>query len=273
MKLWATSDLHVGFEENRRAVEALESSRDDWLIIAGDTGESAAHLEFVLKTLTPKFAQLIWTPGNHDLWTPRPWPADRRGDAHYRRLVELCRRYGALTPEDRYAEWPGTADAPDPRIVIAPAFVLYDYSFRPDNVLAEDAVAWAAESDVRCADEELLSPEPYRSRGEWCHARVRETERRLDEIPPGVTIILVNHFPLRRDHAVLPRIPRFSIWCGTRASEEWHVRYSLRTVVYGHLHLRSSRELDGVRFEEVSLGYPRQWKVERGLAGYLRQIL
>ena len=51
MKLWAISDLHVGYEENRRAVQALPAHPDDWLIIAGDTGESPAHLDFVLRTL------------------------------------------------------------------------------------------------------------------------------------------------------------------------------------------------------------------------------
>jgi Icc-related predicted phosphoesterase len=40
VKLWATSDLHVGFDENRRAVEALTPHPDDWLIVAGDTGET-----------------------------------------------------------------------------------------------------------------------------------------------------------------------------------------------------------------------------------------
>ena len=67
MNLWATSDLHVGFKENRQAVEALEPMPDDWLIVAGDTGETPAHLDFVLKTLRPRFAQLIWTVGNHEL--------------------------------------------------------------------------------------------------------------------------------------------------------------------------------------------------------------
>ena len=85
-------------------------------------------------------------------------------------------------------------------------------------------------------------------------------------------LILVNHWPFRRDHAVLPRVPRFSIWCGTRATEEWHRRFPIDVVVYGHLHLRSTREQDGVRFEEVSLGYPRQWNRENGLGGYLRLI-
>jgi 3',5'-cyclic AMP phosphodiesterase CpdA len=269
VKLWATSDLHVGYEENRSAVERLTAAPEDWLIIAGDTGESLAHLELVLKTLTPRFAQIVWTPGNHDLWTPRSWPSEKRGEAHYQRLVRLCQRYGALTPEDPYAVWPGDG----PRTVIVPTFLLYDYSFRPDDVPAGDAVAWAAATGVRCADEELLAPDPYPSRTAWCHARVALTEQRLAAIPSDAQIVLVNHFPLRRDHAVLPRIPRFSIWCGTRATEDWHLRYRLRTVVYGHLHLRSSRELGDVKFEEVSLGYPKQWRVERGLAAYLRAIL
>ena len=269
MKLWAISDLHVGYDENRRAVEGLTGAPEDWLIIAGDTGESVAHLEFVLKTLTPRFAQIVWTPGNHDLWTPRSWPAEKRGESHYERLVRLCQRYGALTPEDPYAVWPGDG----PRTVIVPTFLLYDYSFRPDDVHVDDAVRWAAATGVRCADEELLAPDPYPSRTAWCQARVALTEERLAAIPDDAQIVLVNHFPLRRDHAVLPRIPRFSIWCGTRATEDWHLRYRFRAVVFGHLHLRSSRVLGDVNFEEVSLGYPKQWRAECGLAGYLRAIL
>ena len=106
-----------------------------------------------------------------------------------------------------------------------PTFLLYDYSFRPADVPLERAVAWAAETGVRCADEDLLAPDPYPSRDAWCHARVAETEARLRRLPPD-PLIVANHFPLRRDHAVLPRIPRFSIWCGTRATEEWHRRFT-----------------------------------------------
>ena len=268
MKLWAISDLHVGYEDNRRAVDQLEAMPDDWLIIAGDTGEAPSHLDFVLKTLRPRFAQLIWTVGNHDLWTPAKLADQQRGVAHYERLVKLCRSYGVLTPEDAYAIWPGDG----PRTAIVPTFTLYDYSFRPDNVDADEAVAWAAEAGVRCADEDLLSPQPHASREEWCAARVAHTEARLEAVPSDTRIILVNHWPLRRDHALLPRVPRFSIWCGTRATEHWHRHFPIDTVVYGHLHLRSTRELDGVRFEEVSLGYPKQWNASKPLRDYLRRI-
>jgi 3',5'-cyclic AMP phosphodiesterase CpdA len=269
VNLWAISDLHVGFEENRRAVEALEAQPEDWLTIAGDTGETPTHLDAVLRTLRPRFANVVWTVGNHDLWTPQSLSSERRGVAHYERLVRLCRSYDVLTPDDPYAVWPG----PGPRTAIVPTFVLYDYSFRPDNVREEDAVAWAAASGLRCADEDLLDPSPYPSRAAWCRARLEHTTARLDAIPKGTRIVLVNHWPLRREHASPPRIPRFSIWCGTRATDDWHTRYPVDVVVYGHLHMRSTRERDGVRFEEVSLGYPRQWDPTRPLRDYLRKIL
>ena len=256
MKLWATSDLHVGFDENRRAVEALPAHPDDWLIVAGDTGETPAHLDFVLRTLNPRFKQLVWAPGNHDLWTPREWPPEKRGVPHYERLVSLCRRYGVLTPEDPYARWPGDG----PLRAIVPTFLLFDYSFRPDTVARKDAVAWAAR----------LTPAIGRTRTSWrririplamtgAHARVTATEARLEAVTPEAKLILVNHFPLLHELAIPPRIPRFSIWCGTTRTADWHRRFPIEVAVSGHLHLRSTREIDGVRFEEVSLGYPKQW--------------
>jgi hypothetical protein len=269
MNLWAISDLHVGYDENRRAVEALPAHPDDWLILGGDTGETPAHLDFVLRTLQPRFAQLIWTPGNHDLWTPKTLPAEQRGVAHYDRLVRLCRSYGVLTPEDPYAKWPGDG----PARAIVPTFTLFDYSFRPASVPRERAIEWAAESGVRSADEELLAPDPYRTCDEWCAARVEATEARLDALPRDVKLIVVNHFPLRADLAVLPRIPRFSIWCGTTRTNDWHRRYNIEAAIYGHLHLRSSRTVGGVRFEECSLGYPKQWNQQKTLQDYLRKIL
>ena len=136
-----------------------------------------------------------------------------------------------------------------------------------------EAVAWAAVEKVQCADEVLLSPAPFATREDWCAARVAYTEARLTALPPGSPIVLVNHFPLRPDLAVLPRIPRFTIWCGTTRTADWHTRFPLTVVVSGHLHMRSTRWRDGVRFEEVSLGYPAQWQQERGAGGYLRQIL
>jgi 3',5'-cyclic AMP phosphodiesterase CpdA len=266
--LWAISDLHVGYEANRRAVEALPAYPGDWLILGGDTGDTAGQLQLVLDVVTARFEKVIWVPGNHDLWTPRQWPDTKRGVAHYDRLVEQCRRAGVVTPEDPFEIWPG-----EPGAVIAPCFTLYDYSFAPAGMSPAAAVAWAAESKLQCADEVLLAPPPYPTREAWCAARVVATEARLAAVAAGTPIVLVNHFPLRPDLAVLPRIPRFTIWCGTTRTADWHTRFKVQVVVSGHLHMRSTRWRDGVRFEEVSLGYPAQWQQDQDAAAYLRQIL
>jgi hypothetical protein len=68
-------------------------------------------------------------------------------------------------------------------------------------------------------------------------------------------------------------VPRFSVWCGTTRTEDWARRFGARAVVSGHLHLRTTLVRHGVRYEEVSLGYPRDWRHERGIDWYLREIL
>lgn len=269
MKLYAISDLHVRYERNRQALKTLPSYPEDWLILGGDVGETLGDLEFALDILVSRFQQVIWVPGNHELWTLPSDPSGLRGEAKYQALVSLCRTYRVLTPEDPYVYWKEHTTT----YVIAPLFLLYDYSFRPDDIAEADAVNWAIASDVLCTDELLLSPEPYASRQAWCESRCRLTAARLTEVPAEYPLILINHFPLRRDLVRLSRIPRFSLWCGTRRTEPWHKQFNVAVVVSGHLHMRATDWRDGVRFEEVSLGYPQNWSPERRIASYLREIL
>lgn len=257
VKLFGLSDLHVGHLENRQVIEGLAPHPEDWLILGGDLGESIEQLRFVFSTLAPRFARLVWVPGNHELWTISK-ESELRGVAKYEKLVEVCREYGVLTPEDPYE----SLDCGGQRYLIAPMFLLYDYSFAPDDMSTDAALAWAREAGLQCVDEHLLHPDPYPSREAWCAARCAYTEARLTEAlraHAGPTV-LINHFPLRLEHAELPLIPRFRIWCGTRRTQDWHLRFRAALVVYGHLHIRKQRRLDGVRFEEISLGYPRQWR-------------
>ncbi len=272
MKLYAISDLHLRYEANRQALEALPSYPNDWLIVAGDIGETLDDLRYALTHLTRRFRQLLWVPGNHDLWTlpPRPGRRDEaRGEAKYEQLVAICRDYGVITPEDPYVLWPGEGKP----FLLAPLFLLYDYSFRPDDIPLEQALSWAREANTVGADERWLYPDPYPSRSAWCAARCRSTEKRLEQVPSSRALILINHFPLHESLVRLKRIPRFSLWCGTKYTHDWHRRFPVSIVVYGHLHIRATDYRDSVRFEEVSLGYPEQWNQAKRMEGYLRQIL
>jgi predicted phosphodiesterase len=271
MTIKAISDLHLASQANRDALAALPSFGDDWLIVAGDVAERFDHMKLAFETLTARFAKVFWVPGNHDLWTvggDGDGPV-LVGEERYRALVDLARAHGIVTPEDPYETWTG-AGGP---CVIAPLFLLYDYSFRPDHVGRDEVVAWAREEGAVCADEMFLSPAPWPSRDAWCAGRIEEAERRLSAIPADMETILVNHYPLREDLIHIPRAPRFTPWCGTKRTEDWHRRFNARVVVSGHLHVRRTDRRDGTRFEEVSLGYPRQWDQSRGMAPYLRDIL
>lgn len=257
-RLLAVSDLHVRHPDNQAVVDRLRPTEpDDWLIVAGDVGERFADVRAALALLRDRFETVLWAPGNHELWTVRDDPVQSRGEARYAELVQMCRQLGVLTPEDPYPVWTGEGGP----VTVAPLFVLYDYTFRaPGTDTKEESLRRAYDAGVVCTDEWLLYPDPYPGRDAWCAARLALTEARLAATDPALPTVLVNHFPLVRDPTRVLRYPEFAQWCGTERTADWHVRFRASVVVYGHLHIPRTTWHDGVRFEEVSLGYPREWR-------------
>ncbi|MGV9414354.1 metallophosphoesterase family protein [Nocardia sp. NPDC003693] len=258
----AVSDLHVSHLGNREVVERIRPhTPGDWLIVAGDVAEKTDAVRWALSTLRERFDKVIWVPGNHELWTTALDPGHLRGEGKYRRLVEVCRELDVVTPEDPYPVWEGAGGS----AVLAPLFLLYDYSFLPRGIDTKAAgLALAEARGTLATDEHLLAHDPYDSREQWCAERVRYTRERLDGVDPAVPLVLINHFPLVRNPTDRLLRSEFAMWCGTDLTADWHRRYNVACVVYGHLHLRRTDHYDGVRFEEVSIGYPREWR-RRGL--------
>ena len=270
--LLAVSDLHVSYPVNRAIAERIEpGTPEDWLIVAGDVGELIADIESALRGFSERFAKVIWVPGNHELWSHRRETfrldgAELRGEARYRHLVGICRRLGVVTPEDPYPVWRG---AGGPAVVV-PLFTLYDYSFRPEGADSKEAgLRIARASGVVCTDERWLRCDPYPGPEDWCRARVELSRRRLEAevLPAGLPAVLVSHYPLIREPTRVLRYPHFAQWCGTTETAAWPSRYRATAVVYGHLHIPRPIWHDGVRHEEVSLGYPREWE-HRAELGY-----
>jgi 3',5'-cyclic AMP phosphodiesterase CpdA len=298
-RLLAISDLHIGYQENRGYADSLApADPDDWLIVAGDVGEVFADVGFVLASLANRFARVIWVPGNHELWTPPSDPVALRGVARYEALVTVCRRFGVVTPEDEFPVW----DGPGGPVTIAPLFTLYDYSFGSPGLVgvgntaatdgadkvrgaegaegagvsegadgadgadaqrAAGAVRAAEAAGIAAADEGRLHPDPYPSVADWCRDRVTLAESRLAALDGP--IVLVSHWPLIPAPLSALRRPAYAPWCGTTLTAGWHTRYPVAAAVYGHLHIPRTAYHDGVRFEEVSVGYPREWR-RRGSA-------
>lgn len=267
-RLLAISDLHVNHPPNRRALEDLPVLPDDHLLVPGDVGDEPEDLAFAWRALVPRFRSVTWTPGNHELWDRKK--TGLRGAARYRALVEVCRAHGVHTPEDppwRYEGLGGPA-------LVVPLFLLYDYSFRPDAVSRDAVLSWAAEDRIRPADERFLHPDPHPTLDAWSAVLVERAAARLDEAAAqGLPLVATSHYPWREDLIRFGRIQRFTPWCGTRQTEGWHRRWRFAAIVHGHLHMRATDYRDGVRFEEVALGYPRHWSAERGIGHYLREVL
>jgi predicted phosphodiesterase len=264
MRLLAISDLHVGYPENRAYADSLAPADPaDWLIVAGDVGEVFADVGFVLASLANRFARVIWAPGNHELWTLPSDPVAIRGVARYEALVKVCRRFGVLTPEDEFPVWVG----PGGPVTVAPLFTLYDYSFAPGSPTTADSRAAALRAadaaGIVPADEGRLFADPYPSAADWCRERVAATEARLAAVDGP--LVLASHWPLIAAPLGKLRHPAYAPWCGTTLTADWHTRYPVLAAVYGHLHIPRTAEYDGVRFEEVSVGNPREWR-RRGAA-------
>jgi hypothetical protein len=194
-----------------------------------------------------------------------------RGEERYRHLVDLCRSIGVVTPEDPYPVWD---DDGGPVTIAPPLFLLYDYTFLPPGMSTkEEAPAHTHDTGMVCTEEILLRPDPYPSRDAWCRARLAVTQQRLATRDPDLPTVLVNHFPLVREPTRIPRYPQFAQWCGTRHTADWQTRFNATAAVYGHLHIPRTTWYGGVRFEEVSLGYPREWRRRGATPSPPHQIL
>ncbi|WP_341257594.1 metallophosphoesterase [Gordonia malaquae] len=262
--LWAISDLHVSHRGNEQILDQIRpTDPGDWLIVAGDVAERTDDIVDTLRRLAARFAKVVWVPGNHELYTTAKDPLQIFGVARYDYLVQACRDLGVITPEDIYPLFdPG--DGSDP-VRVVPMFLLYDYTFRPEGTATTlQALAVARERNVVATDEFLLSPEPFGTRDAWSRARIDATRTRLEAIDPGEKTVLINHWPLRREPCDALMYPEFALWCGSELTADWHTRFNAVCSVYGHLHIPRTTWYDGVRFEEVSVGYPREWK-RRGL--------
>src|ERR1051326_8913496 len=193
MRLLAISDLHVSYPRNRQWVADLPPGEPgDWLLVAGDVGEKAEDIEWVLRTLSVRFGTVVWVPGNHDLWAHPRDPLVLRGEARYRHLVQVCRDLGVITPEDPYPVW----DGPGGPLVIVPLFVLYVLrspcsSRRGGARRKEDGRPLPYKAGLMGTDERHLYPDPYPSREAWCQARIDTTLPRLEALDPALPTILV----------------------------------------------------------------------------------
>lgn len=249
MRIFAVSDLHTDFAENRSRLRRLSSIcyLEDVVVVAGDIADDLEIIAWTLRTLRSKFAKVFYVPGNHELWV-RKEPYDSVEKFH--QILSLCDEIGILTrPALAGGAW------------IIPLFSWYEAGFDDDNT-AEAATleGWADFYFCKWPDE--VQP-------------VSEYFLKLNE--PNIcaydgAVISVSHFLPRRE--LLPPVSDLSfkglpLVAGAQGLDRQIRALKAAIHVFGHSHIDYDQVIDGVRYVHSVFGYPE----EEGVSTYqLKQI-
>lgn len=238
MRVFAISDLHTDFKENRLIVERLpgDAFNGDALIIAGDVADQLEVIEYTLALLRSKFRQVCYVPGNHELWV-----RDGAYDSmeKLRRILETCRRVNVETS-------PVKIDG----LWVVPLLSWYDPAFDSDDDRhLKELEGWA---DFYFCKWPAGIGEVWRHFLDMNEAHIR---------PLDGPVITFSHFLPRRE--LLPpreylRFKSLARVSGCAPLDGQIRRLHSTTHVFGHSHINIDRVIDGVRYVNNALRYPRE---------------
>ncbi len=245
MRVHAVSDLHVDYDVNARWVDdvSLSDFTHDVLILAGDVSDSLDRLERCFTALARRFRQVLFMPGNHDLWV--------RGEPVGMDSLQKLAAVQAVARRCEVAMQPVQLGA----LSIVPLWSWYDFSFGepgPELRMAWmdfRACRWPGGMDTRAVADHFL----------------QRNEALISKPPPArQTIISFSHFLPRID--VMPdRIPeskRFLYPILGSARLDAQVRRLGATLhVYGHSHVNRRVTLDGVTYVNNAFAYPNETRI------------
>ena len=238
MRILAISDLHTDFNENKRLLERIPAAvhADDILIAAGDISNDLDILRATLALLRSKFKKIFYVPGNHELWVRREGGTSVE---KFFSVLALCEALQVQTgPEKVGGVW------------VVPLFSWYDAQFDENN--SGDAESLSGWADFH------LCKWPAEI-GEVCKFFLKLNEPHLRAYDGPV--ISFSHFLPRRD--LLPPTERLRFKGLPKVAGCSDLDGQIRRLpsvvhVFGHSHIGCDRVIDGVRYIQNPLRYPRE---------------
>ncbi|MDM8551421.1 metallophosphoesterase [Desulfobacterales bacterium HSG2] len=241
MRVFAISDIHIDFKENRRWVHNLSQNdyKDDILILAGDVTDIALLLAEAFQELKNRFSEVLYVNGNHDLWVRR-----RNGKSSLEKfhlLKTIARDCGICMEPAHFGS-----------LSVVPLFGWYDYSFgQPsDDILRK----WADYSYCKWPDDfdETRITHHFISMNEAFLA----TRNRF--------VISFSHFLPRIDLMPLyipPKKRKLYPVLGTSMLEKQIRKLDSQVHIYGHSHVNRRVLKDNTLYINNAFGYPRETRI------------
>ena len=237
MRIFATSDLHVDFRQNRQFIEGLSKVEfcQDILLIAGDIAHQFGLIETALAVLRSKFGKVFYVPGNHELWV-----RGEKGDSleKFYRIVELCKQLDVQIQ-------PGRAE----NYWIVPLFSWYEEEFDLEKASAEASLDGWGDFHFCAWPQHVLPVARFFARLNEEHIQSRREK-----------VISFSHFLPRPD--LLPAVEHLRFKGLPRVAGCTAIDSQIRALnsvlhVFGHSHIRCDRYIEQVRYVQHGLGYPR----------------
>jgi hypothetical protein len=238
MRILAISDLHTDFRENMLLVEQLSdvTYQRDILIAAGDISDRLDTLKSTLALLRAKFMKIFYVPGNHELWVRK----ERQTSVEkFFSVLALCETLDIQTS-------PAKVDT----VWIVPLFSWYEPQFDADNSGDNDSLGGWADFYLCKWPTDI---------GQVCNFFLNMNEPRL--LSYDGPVISFSHFLPRRD--LIPAVERLRFKGLPKVAGCAALDTQIRSLksgvhVFGHSHIGCDRVIDGVRYIQNPLRYPRE---------------
>jgi predicted phosphodiesterase len=256
VRIFAISDLHVDYPENRRWLDNVSrlDYQNDLLIVAGDVTDTLHLLAQSLSALRNRFSEVLFIPGNHDLWVVR----SKLGNS-----LDQLNQIKAITRDC------GVRMEPYHRshLSIVPLYGWYDYSFgSPDAMLLN---TWADYSACKWPDgsDALGITRFFLDLNDAWIANCKTAANQL--------VISFSHFLPRID--LMPSfIPdaRKSLYAvlGTSLLESQIRQLGSKIHVYGHSHVNNQVRKDQTLYLNNAFGYPHETMITRKVLKCIHEI-
>lgn len=243
MRVFAVSDIHVDYLDNRQWVAALSAVDylDDILILAGDMTDELNLLKECFYELAKKFLKVLFVPGNHELWVSR-----NKTITSIEKYQHICK-----TAKDcDISMEPFHIDS----LSIVPLLSWYDFSFAsPEAKLLDSWMDFRA-----CSWPDNLQP------FDITQYFLEKNERHLQIA--NQKLISFSHFLPRIDlmPAYIPESYRYIYpVLGSTFLENQIRRLKPDIHVYGHSHVNRHLTLDGIQYINNAFGYPSEGRIAR----------
>ena len=240
MKIHAISDIHIDFDRNARAMEQISEYdyKDDILILAGDISNNPRLLEQGFSVLMRRFRQIVYVPGNHDLWVDNDVHTDSMAKYHF--ICSLTRSIN-ISMETYHTG----------SLSIVPLLGWYDDSFgMPDNKLKRSWMDY----------HECIWPSGYDDKAITDYFLTKNNM----SVSEDNTVISFSHFLPRIDlmPSYIPEHYRFLYPVLGSKRLDHQIRQMGSTIhVYGHTHVNRDMEIDGIRYINNAFGYPGEERI------------